>query len=587
MLFFTISVSMINKKQHFGRILYCWFTIFAVLTTVEAASTLNTNLFIFTNRPVVQPFKTADFARFELIPLTSRLELTNCRVLYGSGKFVNTTKEISTNKIPVYEITFPINHYSWTETAIMFLPNASGSISIRLSGPYEKSTNGIVYREDNLWDKIEITGATITNGSFEEVTGNRPIAWVYGGGTVNSAPVKAFDGHYYARTSHDKALEQKFDVKANTPVVVKVRARSFPPFNFKDMKRITEKTPAHSIALAYKRGVNLPGILENPPQNLQNITLLHTDFVFMKSEGFDHIKLPVAWHYYVGGAPDYLLDKKVFDKVETIITNAFLNDLNVIISWGKFDEFYINPSGAAQKFYAIWKQISQFYNLYPTNLAFELLADVPENISTETLNPIYLEAIKIIRFLNPERAVFLCPGKNGSIDELGKFNFPIDEDNVIIGINFYEPLPFTHQGLNAGRYNLSQIKGIMFPGPPQKPIDISKYSALDDQLKQWIMNYNQLPLEINPCGITAARAKVGVAKQWSDYYGRPVYIRAFGATVNADELSRAEYYEEMRKMFDEFGIGWAIDGWNTGFKYWDSARNQPLNGLRKALFSKQ
>ena len=41
------------------------------------------------------------------------------------------------------------------------------------------------------------------------------------------------------------------------------------------------------------------------------------------------------------------------------------------------------------------------------------------------------------------------------------------------------------------------------------------------------------------------RAAVDQIKEWSDYYGRPVYLGEFGAYTTADPASRANYYRDL------------------------------------------
>jgi hypothetical protein len=48
------------------------------------------------------------------------------------------------------------------------------------------------------------------------------------------------------------------------------------------------------------------------------------------------------------------------------------------------------------------------------------------------------------------------------------------------------------------------------------------------------------------------------AKEWSDYFGRPVHVGEFGAYTKADPVSRANYYQAVRKQLESAGIGWAI-----------------------------
>ena len=80
--------------------------------------------------------------------------------------------------------------------------------------------------------------------------------------------------------------------------------------------------------------------------------------------------------------------------------------------------------------------------------------------------------------------------------------------------------------------------------------------------------------------------KLKFARAWSDYYGRPVHIGEFGCYVNADPESRARFLAAFRQALDEQKLGWAMWDWSANFRYWDKQKNQPMPGVRAALFGK-
>jgi endoglucanase len=93
-----------------------------------------------------------------------------------------------------------------------------------------------------------------------------------------------------------------------------------------------------------------------------------------------------------------------------------------------------------------------------------------------------------------------------------------------------------------------------------------------------------LPSASNPSSPNAFRPKIHQAKAWSEEFGRPVHFGEFGAFTKADQASRARYYGAFRQALDAAGIGWAIWDWKSGFNYWDTKTQQPLPGMREALF---
>jgi hypothetical protein len=103
----------------------------------------------------------------------------------------------------------------------------------------------------------------------------------------------------------------------------------------------------------------------------------------------------------------------------------------------------------------------------------------------------------------------------------------------------------------------------------------------------WFHQYNALPAEVNPSGKAAFVGNLELAKTWSDYYGRPVHVGEFGCYEQADAVSRANFYRDMRETLDRLGLGWAMWDWKAGFKYWDGPQNRPAPGLPEAIFPRQ
>jgi endoglucanase len=208
-----------------------------------------------------------------------------------------------------------------------------------------------------------------------------------------------------------------------------------------------------------------------------------------------------------------------------------------------------------------------------------------EAATTSAMNPIYEKVISEIRKTNPRRAIFVEPGNWGGIDELNNLVLPAEDDNLIVSAHCYDPFFFTHQGASwAGEDR--KTTGFQFPGPPSKPLVPDPALQLKPYILELIEKYNTLPAENNPSSPAVFECKLKFARAWSDYYGRPVHIGEFGCYVKADPESRARFYAAFRRALDEQKLGWAIWDWNSNFRYWDKKNNQPMPGMREALFWK-
>lgn len=150
--------------------------------------------------------------------------------------------------------------------------------------------------------------------------------------------------------------------------------------------------------------------------------------------------------------------------------------------------------------------------------------------------------------------------------------------------NCYDPFNFTHQGASWAGPD-QKVTGIIFPGPPKSPLQPDPGLVISSGMREWIRQYNTLPSGRNPSSRLAFLPKIEKAKAWSEEFGRPVHFGEFGAYTRGDQESRTHFYAAFRQALDAAGMGWAIWDWKSGFNYWDPKTQQPLPGMREALFS--
>jgi endoglucanase len=357
----------------------------------------------------------------------------------------------------------------------------------------------------------------------------------------------------------------------------------FAPSNPPDMKPLpTGHTPAYRAARLFLRGANLGNYLEAPPDQHWGVEVSADEFAAMKHEGFDHVRVPVGWHHYAGPGPDFTLRPEIFAKADFVVTNALQNNLAVMINIHHFNELDRDPSAAGPEFLAIWRQVAEHYRKFPRQLAFELDNEPHDKATTSAMNPLYGQAIAQIRQTNPRRVIFVEPGGWGSIEELKNLVLPPD-DNLIVSVHCYDPFLFTHQGADWTD-GATPVTGIVFPGPPAKPLVPDPNLKQSDWIKDWINRYNTLPAATNPSGAAAFADKLKYIRAWSDYYHRPIHLGEFGAYTKADDQSRANFYRAFRLTAAQNKIGWCIWDWSAGFRYWDPANHRPMPGMREALF---
>jgi endoglucanase len=172
---------------------------------------------------------------------------------------------------------------------------------------------------------------------------------------------------------------------------------------------------------------------------------------------------------------------------------------------------------------------------------------------------------------------------SSSISELEKLRPPDHDDRIIVTLHCYEPFYFTHQG--AGWTNNQHLLGIVYPGPPETPWQVPVELKNRAGIHQFAKSYNSLSGEQNPISKREVRELLDAARDWSDYYGRPIHLGEFGAHNAGDLQSRLRYVKDVRTLAEERQIPWTLWEWKAGFGYWDSETNTPT--FRSAIFESQ
>lgn len=525
-------------------------------------------------------------AEFTLQAEASIGGIGECAVLWGNGWIQNDAPD-KTNAPATIAGGIPINRYRWTAAGFRFTPAGEGWAILQFHHPAAGINTSQASCGAIAIDNVRATGATINNPEMNTFADNRPAAWHWssGQGYMTNANPTPTAGSYCAVIPPGDGLRQSIHLRAGFPVVIYFDARALAPPDYPDMPRLTDAgTPAHSALRHFRRGMNLGNSLESPPDATWNSEYCKADFDAIKDEGFDHVRIPCAWHHHIGPAPKFTISPDFFVRVDNMVSNAVGRDLAVIINWHHFDDFTTNPATHQTKFERGWAQIASHYASHPGRVAFELLNEPKDAADAATLNSIYARIIKIIRKVAPTITLFIGPAEWNSAAQLENLQLPADDANIIVTIHDYDPFLFTHQGA-SWTMPLTAVTNIRFPGPGPQPIMPSPAAPL--WVRHWFQAYNTLPPEFNSCGPGAINEALLTARAWSDYYGRPVHVSEWGCIKLADDASRTKYLKLKRKCMDDLNMSWTFWNWkHAQFDYWDEKLQAPAPGLRPALFDR-
>jgi endoglucanase len=485
------------------------------------------------------------------------------------------------------DVIFPVRWWEWREITLSFTPAGDGTADLVLNGPWETEKPGISFRKEVLWDAITAEGTTLVNGGFEEPSDAGLPGWksVYGtsvtAGAWPLAGAEPLEGKSLAATWQNRPLAQTLTLKAGQKIILKLHAKAATLPGFTPPKRLGQDTPAHRALVKLKRGVNLGNCWDAPPPYSWGIRYTPEDIDRIAAEGFDHVRVPVAWHFHMkSGADGPGIDPALLTDLEPVLRRALEKNLHVLLDWHHFNDLTDDPAAHKARFIASWEAIARHFKSWPPGLYLELLNEPRDALTTEVVNPIHAETIAAIRRIDPQRIILVSPGNWGDIREIEKLRLPDGDDRIIVTVHCYEPFYFTHQG--AGWVELDQLRGLVYPGPPVTPFVVPDSLRENPGLRSFIEGYNTLPTATNPCSAQPVRELLDLAHDWSVHFGRPVHLGEFGSHHIADLESRNRYSKDVATLSEARGIPWTLWDWKAGFGYWDAQTNRPL--LRKALF---
>ena len=524
-----------------------------------------------------EPIRQATEARLWLQVPAGQAPLRDVRVSIGSTGPASWEKDQALRERRS-DIVFPIRWWTWSENTVTFTPAQDGSVELILCGPWAQDKDGKLLRQEILWDDIKAEGTIVSNGSFEQAGSSCPAGWQAPWAAYPSADAwplaqaAALTGKGLAATWHNRPLAQTLQLKAGQQVVLRLHAKAATPPGFTPPLRLANNTPAHRALANLKRGVNLGNGWEAPPPSTWGVHFTTGDIDRIAAEGFDHIRVPVAFHFYlIPAAQGWDLSPALLADLEPVLRRALDKNLRVLLDWHHFNDLTSDPTANSGRFIGGWQAIARHFKDWPPGLFFELLNEPCDALTTEVANPIYQKTITAIRALDPTRILVVSPGHWGQVSELDKLHLPDADARIIVTVHCYEPFYFTHQG--ASWVQLQDLRGIVYPGPPARPYQLPESLRDNAGLRAFVQAYNTLPAAQNPSSAHGIKEALDTALEWSLNFGRPVHLGEFGCHNIGDTASRSRFLKDVRTLAEARHIPWTLWEWKANFGYWDPVKN--------------
>lgn len=298
------------------------------------------------------------------------------------------------------------------------------------------------------------------------------------------------------------------------------------------------------------RGISLGNALEAPNEGDWGLKILPEYFKIIKDAGFSSVRIPIRWSAHILDKDSYIIKKDFFSRVDNVINQALQNNLIVIINIHHFNELYLHPFKYEEKFYLLWKQISEHYKNYPENLLFEILNEPHYFLTSRIWNKLIKNVVPIIRIKNGARILLIGPVKWNNLEGLRKLEIPKNFENIIITFHYYKPFIFTHQEAEWVRFS-KFFKGILWKSSEKEIHKIEKH-------------FNKI-------------------KDWGIKFNFPINLGEFGAYHKADTESRINWNKAVSTLAMKNNFSYIYWEFGAGFGFFDIQKKEWKTDLLNSI----
>jgi endoglucanase len=287
---------------------------------------------------------------------------------------------------------------------------------------------------------------------------------------------------------------------------------------------------------------------------------------YIKSLGFNTVRIPVTWQDHMGKAPDYKVDpawmKRVAEIADYVLDEGMYAIVNVHHD-GENNGGWLKPdtadkAGMYRQFKALWSQIAAEFKDEDEHLLFAAMNEFQENFNSPTpvqlttadeLNQLFVDTVRAAGSNNKTR-VLVVQAYNTNIEAAMKMKMPTDtaKNALMVEVHSYDPWSFAGEGrgewtetqsdsgaeaLNR-RYEMMKTKFI----DKGIPVMIGEYGCVDSAKPAMRDNYIRF--------VTTAMVKHGITPIVWDDGGGFSFVDRYGLKLKSktfcDAIMEAKKY---------------------------------------------
>jgi endoglucanase len=313
------------------------------------------------------------------------------------------------------------------------------------------------------------------------------------------------------------------------------------------------------------RGFNLTGWMDGETPRRPDERVL----AGLRARGFTHIRLPVTAERLLAAfssRDDVALKLAQLDiAVDTLMGLGF--GVSIDLHPGdRLGRLHVTePDRGFELINGLWRVLAKRHaGRSPERLFFEVLNE--PTIAPALWNSQGPRLVETIRRQALNHTIIYGPANYQQIAALLDLP-PLDDPNVVYAVHFYEPMVFTHQGLDWSNDPLRFLHGVPFPASLTDPgiarlVDDLVLRGRDDAAG---LLKSQLGLPWTEDRIAGIFAR---AANWAERHRRPVIVNEFGVLGwKAAPSDRARWIAAVRRAAEAHCIGWAHWDYADGFGF--------------------
>lgn len=298
-------------------------------------------------------------------------------------------------------------------------------------------------------------------------------------------------------------------------------------------------------AIEQKDPATFPGLLEH-----LRTFLGADDFRQVASWGFDHVRLPVDWQNLFRES-DLAPREDVLSLLDRAVEAALGSGLRVILDLHRCpghdfeagmttEQTFFSDPAMRQGCLKVWAVLAERYGHRP-GVLLELLNE-PVAPSADIWNEVKDQLAREIRRFAPKATLVVGANRWNNAAEFAHLT-PVDDDNILYSVHFYNPIVFTHQKAPWIKQEIFQ-EARSYPGTYEIP-EVASELPVD----RGIWNRDRIAEMLEP------------VFKFRDKYGLAVACNEFGVYMGGpDRGSRMNWMRDILGLFGEHGIGWSY--WN-------------------------